>query len=56
VRTELAIFLRLWLQRIPDFYITDGAPLSAFGGMIMGLNALPLTVVPAAEADGVSVR
>lgn len=40
-RSEMAIALREWHQRIPDYRVADGAPLSERGGQL-SLKRLPL--------------
>src|SRR5687767_6605626 len=41
-RIELRIFLEEWLRRIPDFALAPGQRPAAAGGVVMGINYLPL--------------
>ncbi len=41
-RTEMRIFLREWLQRIPDFRIKPGGKVVTGSGMVNGVLQLPL--------------
>ena len=47
-RLEMTVALRVWLQRIPDFNVSDREPTTWAGGQVRGPRVLPMSFPPAA--------
>ncbi len=42
-RAEIEVFLEEWHQMIPDYHIADPSAIHTHGGIVMGIDHLPLT-------------